>query len=173
MSYTPVHTDATNVSAYTIARLNATSPSSGAVASDQSIAIADSQLGVFGYQGQDRNLFSAGTTSSSTYADMPGSSITFSASVAKTYVAHVDFVWFRASGTGYGIFRVVANATTGSDTPIVPTTSSVNQGPFHLMLPFAASSGSNTIKLQWKNSDGSSVLQVDASLTFRHWVISG
>lgn len=137
-------------------------------------AQADALLRSIGFQSEHHALFGvANATSSTNYADVPNSEWTFVSPIAKVYVAHLDFSFFRFSAAGWGIFRLVVNGTNGPDTIIVPPVTNVVVGPFHLMLSAAMAAGNNTLKLQWKVDTGTTQINVDNAKAFRHWLVTG
>lgn len=180
MSYTPINSDATAVSAYTIARLQATVPASGAAASDQSIAIADSYLGSIGYQGQSVAMSTASNTSSTSYADVGGwSSYSFTAAVAKVYLVIVSVgVYLSASAAGGGtVYIQLVNTTTSTtyapaDNMIFAVT--LNDTRYKsLFIPVTMAAGANSMKLQWKVNVGTTTANTDAASTAKNFTVLG
>lgn len=180
-SYTPDCPDADVVADDLEARTNAitgTPPLSAPIVDPDFKAFlqaqADSLLSSVGYQTHDHALFGVANSSTiTTYADVPNSEWTFVAPIAKAYVAHLDFSFFRFSATGWGIFRIVANGTNGPDNIIVPPATNVVIGPFHLMLPATMAAGNNSLKLQWKVDTAGTQINVDNAKAFRHWLVTG
>jgi len=173
MSYTPVNSDAANVAAYTIARLNATSPSSVAVTSDQATAIADSQLGAIGLQTENNITgFSPNSYSNTPLADVPGSSWTFTAPVAKKYIVHVDtLMFFTAGANPFGALRLVVNGDAGPTVTFHTVTLNLLL-PIHTMHSALCVAGANTIKLQWSCNSATYTVNVNAS-TYANYIVSG
>ena len=171
MSYTPVDSDAPNVAGYTIARLNATSPSSGAAANDQATAIADSYLGVLGYQAQQNLVLGTQTTTSTSYVDLTGTATTFSAPIAKVYLVMVlikpfmtgaqDGINFRLMNNSVAIASAATNSAMGQ---FIITAQLVAYQAFSFMVPVAMAVGTNNLKLQWELQFGnaSAVAKVDS-----------
>lgn len=176
MSYTPVNSDATNVSGYTITRLNATSPSSGAAVSDQSVAIADSYLGAIGFQAQPTaGVLSTQTTSSTTFGSLTGASCTFTAAVAKKYEMQIQISPFMTGAADGIFFRLQNNASTVADN----TTNGAMQlfipagmlSVYQLMtfvIPVTCVAGSNSLQIQWRLQFGNpgAIAKVDSGSHF-------
>jgi len=158
MSYTPINSDATNVAGYTIARLNATSPSTGATTNDQAIAIADSYLGSVGFLGSTfmSDAFATGGVSYSTNAYNDVSVLTSwttpSIPVAKTYL-----IWCRtccyATATGGVSFRITVDGSAPSGQPASAQKLFLNlinqRFVWTFAVPVSLSAATHTIKLQW------------------------
>jgi hypothetical protein len=172
MSYTPVKTDATNVAAYVITRLNTATPSSGATTNDQNTAVADAYLNSLGYQGQTNVSLGSVTTTSTSYADVTGSSVTFTAPVAKIYLVTVNIKPFM-TGAQDGInfqllnnsFVVMGASGNGAMGQFIITAQLVAYQNFTFSVPVLMVAGSNTLKLQWQLQFGnpSAVAHVDSS----------
>ena len=172
MSYSPVDSDAPNVAGYTITRLNATSPSTGAAANDQATAIADSYLGAFGYQAPQRNLtLSTQTTTSTSYVDLTGTATTFSAPIAKVYLVMVqikpymtgaqDGINFQLVVNGSAVANAASNNAMGQ---FIITAQLVAYQAYNFMVPALMVAGTNNLKLQWELQFGnaSAVAKVDS-----------
>jgi hypothetical protein len=186
VSYTPVNSDATNVAAYTIARLNATSPSTVVATSDQAVAIADSYLGSLGYQTQSLgNALGAASTSSGTFADIGNGTTTgfaplvWTAPITKTYTVDVDFVAFCSAITGAGddvFFQLLIGGVAFWPNDGRQGVYTINQRTIrpHFTVPATFTAGvATTIKLQWKvNTPVSTVFNVDTAC-FRTFTVRG
>jgi hypothetical protein len=157
MSYTPVNSDATNVAGYTIARLNATSPSTSAVTSDQAVAIADSYLGAIGGMGSTfmSDAFATGGLAYSTNAFNDVSVFTSwttpSIPVAKTY-----WIWVRTccycTATGGVNFRITVDGSAPSGQPTSAQKLFLNvinqRFVWFFGVPVSLSTGTHVVKLQ-------------------------
>lgn len=139
-------------------------------------AQADVILCSVGFQLESNSFLSAHNTSSTTYADVPGTSITFSAPVAKTYVVHADFSWFFSAGTDPLAFaRLVVNGSAGPELNLNAITANVTaatQFTTHLMHAAACAAGNNTIKLQWRVNNAAFTLNV-TNASYSNYIISG
>jgi hypothetical protein len=183
MSYTPVNSDATNVAGYTITRLNATSPATTAVTSDQAVAIADSYLGSIGYQAHsDAFALGAATTTSTTFVDVGNGSSTgfspwtFSVPVAKTYVISVNASAVKTASTSSTVltFQLLVDgvAQPNNSDQLTWFASNFDQKHVIFSVPVALSAGSHTVKLQWKVS-ASMTASVDPATEGRHFMVTG
>lgn len=178
-TYTATNADAAAVAQRTIDRLATVTGIAGlqnpvdinTTNGGQLVAIADSYLNCIGYQARDFAAFSANNTSSTSYADVPGSSYTFSAPVAKTYSVDCDFRAFFSSAGGFAQFRIVFAGTNGPDEIFGHIATNVTM-PGHMMFAAACSAGSNTVKLQWKVDTGTTTVNIDGN-GHRHWMVRG
>lgn len=159
MSYSPTNSDATAVANDVVARLNNTSPSSGAqAAGDKLFAIQDSLLCATGFQADSGLLVPATSTTSTTFVDIPSAQLVWTPPISKRYVVHCDFQFFRSAGTGYGQFRIVAGANTGVAWVHVPFQNNTTTPPTHIMEVWSFTAGSPvTIKLQWLASSATTI----------------
>lgn len=178
MSYSPVNSDATNVAAYTIARLNATSPATGAVTSDQAVAIADSYLGTVAYLAQDEAACTASSTTSTSFANIGGMpTYTFNAPVAKVYLVHLDITGcFQSVGTSGIAFRLSnnTNSTIGNNLTWSWFPSAINNrsGKFSNRTPITMVAGNNVLQVQWKILVGGDTGNTD-TVTSRAITVTG
>lgn len=155
MSYSPTDTDATAVATDTVARLNTSpSPNLGAVLRDALVALQDSMLCAVGTRLVSNNALTTGSRALSAFADISGTSIIFTAPIAKNYTVHCDFSAFF-SVAGYGFVRLVIGSSAGPSIIIDQSGGTFNyHTPIHLMHNAACVAGANTIKLQWSASVG-------------------
>lgn len=117
-------------------------------------AMADVILSSCGFQ--ETAVFTPTTnTTSTTYSDITGTSLSFTSTITKTYEVHCDFQLFRSAGTGNITVRIVAGSTNGDDWVLVPASTNANMGPFHIFITnvFTANNPA-TIKLQWLVTSG-------------------
>ncbi len=136
-------------------------------------AIADAVLCATGFQGEFGTSLGTNNTSSVTFADLPSSSITFSAPIAKTYIVHAHVTVFFTAGQ-VGFLRLVVNGNNGPTTIINdPVAASTTQYNVHLMASGACAAGNNTIKVQWAvGNAGSDTLNTNTNGATRY-IISG
>jgi hypothetical protein len=179
MSYTPVNSDATNVAGYTITRLNATSPSSSAVTSDQAVAIADSYLGTVAYLDQhEAACTGSGSTTSTSFGNVTNMpTYTFSAPVAKVYLVHVDICGiFQSAGSGGIALRLSnnTNSTIGNNLTWswFPTAINTRSSRFSACTPITMVAGNNVLQMQWKVLTGGDTAAVD-TVTSRAFTVTG
>lgn len=135
-------------------------------------AIADVILSSTGFQVSASPTLGANNTSSITYVDVPASSFTFTAPIAKTYTVHCDFGPFFSAGVSPNAdIALVINGNVG---PRV-TINDVNLGifnPVHVMHAAACAAGSNTIKLQWRV--GVNTFTVNTSgASYANYIVTG
>lgn len=177
MSYTPINSDAPAVAAYTIARANATVPSSGAVTSDEATAIADSYLGAVGGLGSgfinDAAALGTASTTSTSFVDVGNGSTTGFSSwttpaipIAKTY-----WIWCRLSsyvtvGGGRTFFQLLVDGVAPSGQPASAQRIYLNvtsqQFPMFFIVPVFLSAATHVIKPQWRVDSGVTA-QVDVN----------
>lgn len=179
MSYSPVNSDATNVAGYTITRLNATSPATTAVTSDQAVAIADSYLGTVAYLDQNEAACTgSGSTTSTTFGNVTNMpTYTFSAPVAKVYLVHLDVTGiFQSVGTSGIALRLSnnTNSTIGNNLTWswFPSVINNRSGKFSARTPMTMVAGNNVIQVQWKVLVGGDTAAVD-TVTSRAFTVTG
>jgi len=174
LSYSPTRADATPVATDAVARLNTSpSPNAGASLKDTLVALMDSILCASGVQVENNITLSANNTNAGSFVDMPGTSFTFTAPIAKTYTVHCDLAFFFSvgtSGTGYGAVRLVVNGSNGAE--VVAGASSLNNLiPLHTMHSAACLVGANTIKLQWAVF-GTTTINTNTT-AYANYIVSG
>jgi hypothetical protein len=163
-SYTPTATDAAVVAtdaATRIGNITGTPTLSSPIvpAAFQAFvqATADNMLNAVGLQLESNNALTANNTTSTSFVDIPGTSITFTAPIAKTYLVHCDFSMFQsANPAAVHQVRLVVNGNNGPAIWNAPVALN-QQSPMHLMHAAACAAGSNTIKLQWAASSGCTI----------------
>lgn len=135
------------------------------------VAFADAIVGAAGFQIESNNA--VGTISnggSTTYADIAGSSITFTAPLAKIYVVHCDTaIEFSTLGSG-GFLRLVVNGNNGPDIFVQDSVVSIHRN-VHLMHAASCIAGANTIKLQWKTNVATGVINMSGDVV--NYIVSG
>lgn len=116
-------------------------------------AMVDSLMGVLGFQAGLYVVPGASNNGgSSSYADVAGAQMVWTPPATKVYEFDCDFNWFRSSGTGNGVFRLVVGSADGAEWEIVPASSNTNVGPHRLSAAVFCVAGTPlTIKLQWKS----------------------
>lgn len=138
-------------------------------------AMADAQLCASGLQLESNNVLSSASMNATTYADIgiTGTSVAFTAPMAKTYLVHCDFLLFFSGGSNpLANVRLVVNGSAGPDMVQQEAGSATFAlHPIHLMHSAPCVAGANTIKLQWKVASGSTV-NVNSSC-YANFVISG
>jgi hypothetical protein len=186
MSYTPINSDATNVAAYTIARLNATSPSSGAVTSDEAVAIADSYLGALGGLGptfiSDAASLGpiAGGYSITAYNPVGNGTTTGfptwttpSIPIAKTYWLWCICSCYVTVGGGRVFFRFNVDGSAPAGQPATAQRlffNTVNQQlKFMFCAPVSLTTGTHVVKLEWQVDIGVTA-QADANDGRTFWI---
>jgi hypothetical protein len=185
VSYTPINTDATNVAGYTIARLNATSPTSSAATSDQAVAIADSYLGAFGIQGalSDANGLGTATTASATFVDVGNGSTTGFSSwttpsiqIARTYLIHASFTAYMtvAGGNNNAFFQLLVDGSAPSGQPTgtarIAWATTLDPKQIYFAVPVSLSAGTHAVKLQWKVNNVAMTIGVDVVQGRTFWI---
>jgi hypothetical protein len=135
-------------------------------------AYIDAVLSSIGVQLESNNALTVNSTTSATYTDVPGTSITFTAPIAKKYVAHCDFAFFFSAGTSPAAnVRLVVNGSNGPDM-IVGAAALNTHFPIHLMHSATCVVGSNTIKVQWQTQGGTPTLNINA-FDYANYIVSG
>lgn len=136
-------------------------------------ALFDAILSSVGVQLESNNALSANSTSSASFVDVPGSSITFTAPIAKTYVVHCDFAFYITSGTSGAQFRLVVNGDNGPTLTFGGTNQPLStHTPLHLMHSAACVAGANTIKIQWLGISGTTTVNVNGG-DYANYIVSG
>ncbi len=111
-------------------------------------ALVDGLLSGVGYQTLNRLTLGTSSYNGLTMADVAGTTWTFNAAVAKTYVVHCDFGFF-ANASGGAAIQLIVNGSAGRLMNVyLPTANFII--PFHLMHAAQLVQGANTIKLQWE-----------------------
>lgn len=171
MPYSPTKADATPVATDTISRLNTNpSPNLGATLKDALVALQDSMLCAVGEQLESNNTVTTNNAGVASYQDIAGSSITFTAPIAKTYTAHCDTaIEFSTLGSG-GFLRILVNGSAGPDIFVQDSATGIHRN-VHLMHSAACAAGVNTIKLQWKTNINTGVLAMSGDVC--NYIISG
>lgn len=136
-------------------------------------AMADAILCAVGFQLESNNSINGASATSTSYVDVAGSSITFTAPIARVYTVHCDTsIFFTAGTTPFANMRLVVNGNNGPDMNIQePGTASGTYRQLHLMHAAACAAGSNTIKLQWKVQSGVTINGGTSSMA--NYIISG
>lgn len=120
-------------------------------------ALADVFLGAFGTQLEENVTLGVAGATSPAFADVPGSSISFNAPMAKRYSVDCDFSFFQSGGTpNVHSVRLVVNGDAG---PAIYCgfASTFVLASFHLMHSAICAAGNNTIKLQWEPVSGTNI----------------
>lgn len=126
--------------------------------------------GASSFQGESNNTLSANSTTSGVFADVPGSSITFTALVGKLYTVHCDFAFAQSAGTLVSNqVRLVVN---GSNGPTIFALFGVvnSHGSIHLMHAAPCAVGANTIKVQWAAGSGATLATTTSS--YANYIVS-
>jgi hypothetical protein len=123
------------------------------------------------FQLESNNALSANSTTNTSFVDMPGTAITFSAPVAKKYVVHADVSFFNNGGGLNGtLFRLVVNGSVGP-TIWVNAPGGLVRVTTHLMHAADCAAGSNTIKIQWAVATGQTI-NTDTN-DFANYIVTG
>ncbi len=176
--YSPSATDTVAVASDAATRVNAITgtpmlPSPAVPAAFQAFlqAVIDNMLCAVGLQIESNNVLSSNTSTNTSFVDLPGSSITFTATIAKTYLVHCDCAIAQTVGVNTtNQLRLVVNGSNGP--AIWANTSVLNaQFSFHLMHSAACVAGANTIKLQWAAASGATM--AINSNSYANYMVSG
>ena len=122
----------------------------------------------------ENNLSGIGSNSYSNtpLVDIPGTSWTFTAPIAKKYTVHVDtLMFFTAGANPFGAIRLVVNGDAGPTVTIHTATLNLLL-PIHTMHSALCAAGSNTIKLQWSCNSATYTIATNAS-TYCNYIVSG
>jgi hypothetical protein len=134
-------------------------------------AMADVALCSTGLQLYSLSSLSTANTASGTFADVPGTTITFSAPFAKTYTVHCDFAFFASSvPTVSASLRLVVNGSNGPTMSVLPAVVNAVSST-HLMMVTSCAAGANTIKLQW--AAGASQTINTSAACYANYIVSG
>lgn len=131
-------------------------------------AYIDALLSALGTQLESNNPLGNNTATGS-FNDVPGSSITFTAPIAKSYTVHCDFSASFSVG-GYGFARLVVNGDDGPGIIIHQLTTSVHVA-VHLMHSANCAAGANTIKVQWYAVAGT--MNTTSTIDYANYIVSG
>jgi hypothetical protein len=131
-------------------------------------ALFDALLSSLGTQLESNNALGNNTTTSNSFADVPGSSITFTAPIAKSYTVHCDFAFIFNSGSNAN-FRLVVNGSNGPT--LITGAPSSGHTAIHLMHSATCVAGANTIKVQWAANAVASIST--NSNDYANYIVSG
>lgn len=135
-------------------------------------ALIDAILSAIGFQIESNNALAANSTGSTSFGDVPGSSITFTAPIAKTYMVHCDFSAYFTTGSppAVGLARLVVNGSAGPSMVLhAPLNTHYAR---HLMHAGACVAGANIIKVQWAVFAAGITMNTDSN-DAANYIVSG
>jgi hypothetical protein len=137
-------------------------------------AFVDAIMCGVGFQAETNAVLSANNYNvNGVWADIPGTSYTFSAPIAKTYTADSLLTWFMSAGvvgTDFALLRLVVNGTNGLAVFCAPNVVNCVLPPHAFRLSAACAAGSNTIKMQWQPGLAGMTINVNGNCSIQYTI---